>query len=166
MTLIFWQSMKLRSMFRNSIQGIVLVACAQGVLRCSETGFMVWLGVLCATWVSICRGTTMRAFLRPLGREELRCVQEGNQMGAVTALVCLLIFALSGDFCVEQPCSSLLFRHPRLQWLCSRLKAGFQNGQLQPNKILYVLNLKPKCSIRIQIIGPSGMESKLLDGLL
>ena len=39
-------------------------------------------------------------------------------------------------------------------------------GQLQPNKILYVLNLKPKCSIRIQIIGPSGMESKLLDGLL
>ena len=67
----------------------------------------------------------MRAFLRPLGREELRCVQEGNQMGAVTALVCLLIFALSGDFCVEQPCSSLLFRHPRLQWLCSRLKAGF-----------------------------------------
>lgn len=94
------------------------------VLRCSEEGFICWMGVLCATWVAISRPTTMRSFFRPLGREDLRCVAEGNAMGSITALICLLIVALGGDFCVEQPGSSMLWQHPRLQYICTKIEAG------------------------------------------
>lgn len=85
---------------------------------------MVWMGVLCSTWVAISAPTTMRNILRPLGREDLRCVAEGNIMACKTALICLLVVALGGDFCVEQPGSSLLWQHPRLQYICTKMKAG------------------------------------------
>lgn len=93
------------------------------ILRCSETGFLCWMGILCSTWVSICRATTLRSFFRPLGNASLGCVKDGNEMGAKAALIGLLIYVCSGDFCIEQPASSLLFRHPRLQWLCGKIQA-------------------------------------------
>ena len=35
----------------------------------------------------------------------------------------LLTVAAGGNFVVEQPRSSLFFRHPRMVWLCKLLKA-------------------------------------------
>lgn len=65
----------------------------------------------------------MRSFFNPLGHVGYRSVAEGNQMASCTALAILLSRALGGDFVVEQPGSSLLWRHPRLQWVCSILQA-------------------------------------------
>ena len=45
-------------------------------------------------------------------------------MASLTALAILLARALGGDFVVEQPGSSLLWRHPRLQWVCGLVKVG------------------------------------------
>ena len=39
-------------------------------------------------------------------------------------MMMILIVALGGNWVVEQPKSSLLFRHERMQWLCTKLKAG------------------------------------------
>ena len=93
------------------------------ILRGSKEGFVNWQGIQCSTWVSISRPTTLRSFFAPLGNRELQCVENGNCMAARLALVCLLVMALSGRFVVEQPGSSLLWRHPRLQWLCCLIRA-------------------------------------------
>ena len=94
------------------------------VLRGSEDGFINWHGIKCSTWVSISRPTTLRSFLDPLGNRELPCVEESNVMASRLALILVLVLALSGTFIVEQPGSSLLWRHPRLQWVCGLVKVG------------------------------------------
>ena len=93
------------------------------ILKGSTQGFACWKGVKCSTWVSICRATTLRSFFNPCGLESLACVRQGNLMAAREALSCLLVHCLMGVFVIEQPSTSLLFRHPRLQWLCDRVNA-------------------------------------------
>lgn len=90
------------------------------ILRGSIDGFVCWKGVKCSTWVSICRATTLRSFFDPCGNQNLKCVVDGNGMASREALTCLLVMALFGFWCIEQPSSSLLFRHPRMQWLCEK----------------------------------------------
>lgn len=94
------------------------------VLRGDADGFCNWSGIKCSTWVSISRATTLRSFFDPEGNRDLECVVQANVMAARTALILLLVATLSGVFVVEQPSSSLLFRHPRLQWLCSILRVA------------------------------------------
>ena len=52
----------------------------QTILKGDPEGFLVWLGVLCASWSIASRGTTLRSWLDPLGNRLLKCVQEGNAM--------------------------------------------------------------------------------------
>ena len=93
------------------------------VLRGDEDGqFVKWSGIKCSTWVSISRPTTKRSFFCPLGNEALECVAQANIMASRLALVCCLVCALSATWVVEQPSSSLLFRHPRMQWVCDVCK--------------------------------------------
>ena len=116
-------------------------------------GFLAWFGILCSSWIATSRGTTHRSYVCPHGYIEYRSVSEGNVMAArffvcktfITcreglqgilrlagktwlrlrcARMCLLVVALGGNFVVEQPKSSLLFRHERMQWLCTKLKAS------------------------------------------
>ena len=37
------------------------------ILKGAEEGFTLWQGMLCSSWVAMCRGTTMRSWLHPLG---------------------------------------------------------------------------------------------------
>jgi hypothetical protein len=48
----------------------------------SEKGFVDWMGVLCSSWVSICRATSQRSYLDPLGNESLQFVASGNKMAS------------------------------------------------------------------------------------
>ena len=52
----------------------------QAILQGDSEGFVVWFGILCATWSSVSRGNTFRWYLNPLGLRSRRCVEEGNQM--------------------------------------------------------------------------------------
>ena len=88
------------------------------ILRGDEEGFVNWQGIKCSTWVSISRPTTLRSFFAPLGNLNLKCVREANEMVSRCALICCLVLALHQTFIIEQPHSSLLMRHPRMQWLC------------------------------------------------
>lgn len=51
-------------------------------LRGKEGDFVNWLGVKCSSWVSICRGTSHRSIVNPLGNEDAEFVQEGNMMAS------------------------------------------------------------------------------------
>ena len=46
-----------------------------------------------------------------------------NVCGLRCGLLLILVVAAGGNWVVEQPRSSLLFRHPRMVWVCKRLKA-------------------------------------------
>ena len=49
----------------------------------------------------------------------------GNMMTSRSCLICYLVLALAGYWVIEQPSSSLLFRHLRMQQLCGQMKVGF-----------------------------------------
>lgn len=75
---------------------------------------------VCSTWVWMSRSVTRRSRGQPLGNEQVPCVQEGNLQ--VTRVVLVLLYAsfLGATWVVEQPMTSLLFHHPRFQYLASR----------------------------------------------
>jgi hypothetical protein len=62
------------------------------------------------------QGTSGRSDAMPLGRR-LRYVTEANAMVSRMALLAMIGLALSIDFILEQPLSSLMPRHPRLEAL-------------------------------------------------
>ncbi|CAE7839921.1 unnamed protein product [Symbiodinium sp. CCMP2592] len=98
--------------------GTFLVSALMG----KESGYLDWLGILCSSWVDVSRGSTRRTWCNPMGHTEFPSVARGNLMASRCALLCLVIVATGGNFIVEQPASSLLFRHDRMRWLCQRLR--------------------------------------------
>ena len=89
------------------------------ILRGDVEGFCNRQGIKCSPWVALSRPTTLRSFFNPLGNQNLSSVEEldqGNLQASRMALVRCLVLALGEVFVVEQPSSSLLWRHPRLQW--------------------------------------------------
>lgn len=78
-------------------------------------------GLTCGSWVVASRGSTLRTFLAPMGSPASKSAVLGNQMVARFILLALLIYAKKGCWTLEQPKSSLLFRHTRFQWLLRRL---------------------------------------------
>ena len=112
----------------------------------SPEGWVHWLGVQCSTWVATSRGSTGRSCLVPEGLfEEVQCVaaanlmvarpsyQNGHSLGvsellpiapARVAALCLATVAFKGSYVLEQPRSSLLHQHSRMQQLLSSFQAG------------------------------------------
>ena len=108
----------------------------------------VVLAIVCASFVSICRATTQRSYLNPMGCAAVLGVQCGNLLASRPghpfkqacnliskqwystpcsfqvlflmywcrmAIIIYLIEAMGGKYIVEQPGSSLLWRHFRLR---------------------------------------------------
>ena len=50
------------------------------ILQSDPAGFVIWMGILCATWSAMSRGSTRRCFLAPLGLDSLPCVSQANVM--------------------------------------------------------------------------------------
>jgi len=82
-----------------------------------KVGGILWCGVPCSTWVFMSRGSTGRSAGAPLGRETSPAVVAANIL-ASRVVVCILVAVARGAmWCVEQPSSSLLERHPRFRLL-------------------------------------------------
>ena len=71
-------------------------------------------GTVCSTWVWMCRATTKRSWAEPLGDTSLECVTQANIMVSRCALLFYLVEMVQGLVILEQPGSSIMFRHPRL----------------------------------------------------
>ena len=117
-------------------------------------GSIFHFGVVCSSWVGICRGTTRRTYLAPLGDITLDCVRAANCMMSRSASfaadctlptvvmiqhfcpvrVVLLLWLVQARGCfwtLEQPATSLAWRHHRFRQLCRRLRVwriGFWLG--------------------------------------
>ena len=70
---------------------------------------------VCSTWIWVCRGSTRRSQEEPLGAEpRSQCVTDANWMVARVTMIWMLIVASGGFFLLEQPGSSLMCLHPRV----------------------------------------------------
>lgn len=83
---------------------------------------IVHFGVPCSSWVLLSRATTARTWLAPLGDCSVKSVADGNLLAARMCILIYIILAHQGHFTIEQPSTSLLFRHPRFQQIISLVK--------------------------------------------
>ena len=86
---------------------------------CPTTGIL-WLGTVCSTWIFLSRDSTMRTDTDARGDVSRRCVRAGNKQAARSALILVIAFARKLAFVLEQPGSSLLFKHPAMLFVGRR----------------------------------------------
>ena len=90
-------------------------------LRCFDGTALTHWGTVCSSWVWICRATSGRSEVNPLGFLDRKPVREGNTMVARMAVVLWLLACKQVSWVLEQPRSSLMELHPFLVELQSVL---------------------------------------------
>ncbi|CAK9112297.1 unnamed protein product [Durusdinium trenchii] len=86
------------------------------ILR-SKPSAVFTFGLVCSSFVAVSRGTTHRSFFLPLGDPTSKSVQLGNILCSRMVLAMILMISRGMVFVLEQPSSSLAYRHPRFQQL-------------------------------------------------
>ena len=84
-----------------------------------QIGGLLWQGTVCSSWIWLARATTSRTWLLPRGDENVEAVWKGNIMAARSALLMAWSYSRNVNFVVEQPHSSLLWRHPAMRWVAT-----------------------------------------------
>lgn len=91
------------------------LCCKKGKHSCSWPSAQ-WIGLMSYHSASPrSRGSTGRSAQRPLGREGSECVRAANVMVTRVAVLLMILQAKKIWWCLEQPCNSLLERHPKFQ---------------------------------------------------
>ena len=110
---------KLHPILQNLLCPTGCLCAIQLLRRLAPGGGTSW-ALVCASWVWMSRSKTRRSLARPLGpddpAERIAAVVDGNQMVSIFAALLLWIVSM-GDvqWLLEQPSSSLLVHHPRIQ---------------------------------------------------
>ena len=88
------------------------------ILRMGMSGRgLLWMAPVCSSWIFMSMGTTMRSRWTPEGDTSVACVKDGNIMVCRCVLLAALAHALNLTWIIEQPSSSVMVYHPRMQWL-------------------------------------------------
>ena len=86
---------------------------------------MVHFATVCSSWVLINRGTSKRTETNVLGGPRPRhYVRLANVMVSRTALVMLFAICMNLDVILEQPGSSLMFKHFRIEQVLALSSSG------------------------------------------
>ncbi|CAL1145385.1 unnamed protein product [Cladocopium goreaui] len=91
------------------------------VMRC-KPGSTVVLAPDCRSLSKMCRHTSGRSYLTPMGNRGYVFVRVGNTLSGRTVIVALLAAWCGLRFIIEQPDGSFLEHLPHYQWLFSVLK--------------------------------------------
>ena len=83
---------------------------------------MVWLAKACSAWGWMCRSSSERSTARPLGNTDSACVRAANAMVSRSAILILLCCAKYVLFGLEQPASSIMILHHRMQQIVKLAK--------------------------------------------
>lgn len=89
-------------------------------LRKMLPGGLYWCAPPCSSWVFLARGSTRRSRLRPQGKRKYASVRRANRI--CRRLVYLLEYCQKQGiaWCIEQPCTSLMFLYPPMLRLLRR----------------------------------------------
>ena len=99
-------------------------SCINLVRRLRGHG-LLFAAPVCSSWVWMSRA--FRSKEHPLGDERVECVRQGNLQVARLVLVLLYASFLGCTWIVEQPMSSLMWNHPRVEWLFARQQVCCQS---------------------------------------
>ena len=77
---------------------------------------------VCSTWVWVNRATSQRSVYRPLGSSSVPSVRLANTVVTRTMLLCWLFTSRKVFWVLEQPCNSLMEKHPRFAELAARIR--------------------------------------------
>eukprot|EP00438_Fugacium_kawagutii_P030697 Skav213051 [mRNA] locus=scaffold364:34927:36864:+ [translate_table: standard] len=83
-------------------------------LSVKDGGFAM-IATVCSSWVFVNRATSGRKLWRPLGNQRLKCVKMANVMVSRMALIVWLLQSKRCYWLYEQPKTSLMWQHPRMQ---------------------------------------------------
>ena len=117
-------------------------------------GALVWLAPPCTTWVSACNAIMQRSISDPLGNCFRQDVADANLVCLhVAYLMCLAHFH-GCRVCVEQPLSSLLYRHPSIEIAvellgCQRTCSWLGAGGAKTPKCVVLVHTLPAWSARV-----------------
>ena len=99
-----------KSQYHDANSSCGLIGMVSGCGRRREGSLTQW-DAPCSTWVFMCRAQTQRSLLEPEGPRSttrIPCVDWANQQVSRMAAMWLLLLALSCEFVLEQPNSSLM----------------------------------------------------------
>ena len=74
----------------------------------------IWFGIVCSSWVWMCRASTGQSFINILGGNA-HTVAVANAMVSRVILLFRIAVALGHAVFLEQPTTSLMYLHPRFQ---------------------------------------------------
>ena len=93
------------------------MALAIALVLQTQPGGLVWMAPVCSSWVFLCLGSSGRSKLDVLGNTERKFVRDANLMVSRCCILMRLAVGLGLTYILEQPASSLLVYHPRMQQL-------------------------------------------------
>lgn len=91
------------------------------ILRTSPGG-LIWFGIVCSSWVWMSRGSTGRDEINVLGSASSPAAVSGNLMVSRVMALYWVAIARGHMVVLEQPASSIMFRHPRFQELLAHVQ--------------------------------------------
>lgn len=77
---------------------------------------------VCSSWTAVNRGTSRRSAATPLGDTAVASVALGNLLAVRSAILIWVLEAAGAVWIVEQPLSSLLWHHPRMEGVLRGLR--------------------------------------------
>ena len=82
-----------------------------------KVGALLWCGTPCSSWTFLNRGTSGRNAERPMGNTVVESVKHANTIVSKTVLLIMVAACRHATWTTEQPMSSLMPRHLRMQHL-------------------------------------------------
>ena len=107
--------------YQNIMSGIGLLNMLSYVMMLVPHESWMWMGIVCSTWIWLCRWSVQRSEERPEGNEDSALVKHANVMVSRAALLQRLGWSRFIKNCLEQPHSSILMCMGRMRWNCSWL---------------------------------------------
>ena len=87
--------------------------CALAMVMQLDAQGLLWLAIVCSSWVWMSRGSTGRSIDYPLG-VPCQSVDAANKMVARCGMLMIIAIARGAAWALEQPMSSLMVKHPTL----------------------------------------------------
>ena len=100
-----------------------LLTALGAIWRCKPGATVHWATV-CSSWVTVNRFTSGRSVANIYGRADRPYVAQANAMVSRMCLCILVAVALNLDWVLEQPLTSLMKQHPRMQAILGMSGAG------------------------------------------
>ena len=149
----------------NFLYKMGIITALSLALRLRKDG-LAWLAPPCSSWVSISRGSTHRSASEPLGKRPRSVkVIQNNRLVSRMSLLLDYIFRHGIFYIIEQPRTSIMWKHPRLKKTLKRHKALKVRADLgalgaESLKPVILAGTAPYLS-KLQVVAPKKVRAKI-----